>query len=194
MGFEPTGGLRPPHALQACALDRSAIPPQARAFYHTEASVARRAFQSILDGYEDINQLIANGGKITQKERGEIKRNFEIREGRIVLRERRRISAFLILKPLSVERKRNEMNKILGLFDAEAYSIPPDAKHLMRIVENCHKADDESFLTAQGMSFTSVEMFMMKAQKWQDIWNKTRESWGSGKYLRVRCLIGHPRG
>ena len=78
------------------------------------------------------------------------------------------------------ERKRNEMNKMLGLFETEVYSIPPGAKHLMGIVENSHRTDDESFLIAQGMSFTSVEMFMMKAQKWQDIWNKTRESWGIG--------------
>jgi len=41
----------------------------------------------------------------------------------------------------------------LGLFEAEVYNIPPGAKHLMGIVENSHRADDECFLIPQGEWF-----------------------------------------
>ena len=42
------------------------------------------------------------------------------------------------------ERKKKEWNEILGLFEAEVYKIPAGAKQLMGIVENSHRADDES--------------------------------------------------
>ena len=44
------------------------------------------------------------------------------------------------------KRKREEWNRILGLFGAEVYNIPPGAKQMMGIVENSHRVDDESFL------------------------------------------------
>jgi len=53
-----------------------------------------------LDGYEDINQLIERGCKITEGEKEKIKENFEIRKWGIVLKEQRRISSLLMLKPI----------------------------------------------------------------------------------------------
>ena len=53
-----------------------------------------------LDGYEDINQLIERGCKITEGEKEKIKESFEIRKGGIVLKEQRRISSLLMLKPI----------------------------------------------------------------------------------------------
>ena len=50
-------------------------------------------------------------------------------------------------------RKGEKWNKVLGLFEAEVYNIPPGAKHLMDIVENSHRADDEGFLIPQGEWF-----------------------------------------
>ena len=78
------------------------------------------------------------------------------------------------------ERKKREWNKILELFETEIYNIPAGAKQLMGIVENSHKADDESFLIVHGGVCSNTEQFIIKAQKWQDIWNKSRESFGIG--------------
>lgn len=78
------------------------------------------------------------------------------------------------------ERKKKEWNRILGLFEAEIYNIPPGAKQLMGIVENSHRVDDESFLIVHGGRSRSAREFLFKAQKWQDVWNKERESFGIG--------------
>jgi len=58
------------------------------------------SFKIFLDGYEDINQLIERGCKITEGEKERIKESFEIRKGGIVLKEQRRISSLLMLKPI----------------------------------------------------------------------------------------------
>ena len=78
------------------------------------------------------------------------------------------------------KRKREEWNRILGLFGAEVYNIPPGAKQMMGIVENSHRVDDESFLIIHGGRSRDWEEFLRKAKRWQDIWNKERESWGIG--------------
>jgi len=68
-------------------------------------------------------------------------------------------------------RKKEEWNKILGLFESNVYNIP-----LMGIVENSHRADDENFLIVHGGYVENSNQFMMKAQRWQDVWNKVRRS------------------
>ena len=73
------------------------------------------------------------------------------------------------------ERKKEEWNRILGLFGAEVYNIPLRAKQMMGIVENSHRVD-ESFLIIHGGRSRDWEEFLRKAQRWQDIWNKGRES------------------
>ena len=75
-------------------------------------------------------------------------------------------------------RKKEEWNKILGLFESNIYNIPSGEKHLMGIVENSHRADDENFLIVHGGYVENSNQFMMKAQRWQDVWNKVRRSWG----------------
>ena len=62
--------------------------------------LSRASRSSFLDGYEDINQLIERGCKITEGEKEKIKESFEIRKGGIVLKEQRRISSLLMLKPI----------------------------------------------------------------------------------------------
>ena len=75
-------------------------------------------------------------------------------------------------------RKRAEMNRILGLFNAEVYNIPPGAKHLMGIVENSHRKDDECFLVPCGNMIKDYIEFLTVAQRWQDKWNKERSNFG----------------
>jgi len=75
-------------------------------------------------------------------------------------------------------RKRAEMNRILGLFNAEVYNIPPGAKHLMGIIENSHRKDDECFLVPYGNMIKDYIEFLDVAQRWQDKWNKERSNFG----------------
>ncbi|ODN29644.1 transposase, partial [Fervidobacterium thailandense] len=44
------------------------------------------------------------------------------------------------------ERKLNEWNEIFEKLDLQLSPIPPKAKHLMGVIENTHRADDEYFL------------------------------------------------
>ena len=78
------------------------------------------------------------------------------------------------------ERKKEEWNRYLSLFDAEVYAIPPKAKHLQALVENSHRHDDESFLIIHAIRAMNKEMFLNKAQRWQDTWNIARSSFGIG--------------
>ena len=78
------------------------------------------------------------------------------------------------------EKKKKEWNKILGLFEAEVYNIPPGAKHLMGIVEHSHRVDDESFLIIHGGRSKNAKEFLFRAHKWQNVWNKSRHSFGIG--------------
>ena len=78
------------------------------------------------------------------------------------------------------ERKKEEWNNYLSLFDAEIYAIPPKAKHLQALVENSHRHDDESFLIIHAIRAMNKGEFIDKAQRWQDTWNIARSSFGIG--------------
>ncbi len=47
-------------------------------------------------------------------------------------------------------------------------------------MENSHRHDDESFLIIHAIRAMNKEMFLNKAQKWQDTWNIARSSFGIG--------------
>ena len=78
------------------------------------------------------------------------------------------------------DRKKEEWNRYLSLLDTEVYAIPPKAKHLQALVENSHRHDDESFLIIHAIRAMNKEMFLNKAQRWQDTWNIARSSFGIG--------------
>jgi len=63
------------------------------------------------------------------------------------------------------EKKLEQWNKSLSVFGATLDPIPPGAKHLLALVENAHRSDDEYFL-------------MIHAQRWQDTWNCYRPHCG----------------
>ncbi|ODN30592.1 transposase [Fervidobacterium thailandense] len=78
------------------------------------------------------------------------------------------------------ERKLNEWNEIFEKLDLQLSPIPPKAKHLMGVIENTHRADDEYFLMIHAERCRRKEEFLDKAQRWQDTWNKARPSNGKG--------------
>ena len=45
-------------------------------------------------------------------------------------------------------------------------------------MENSHRHDDESFLIIHAIRAMNKEMFLNKAQRWQDTWNIARSSFG----------------
>lgn len=44
------------------------------------------------------------------------------------------------------QRKLNKWNDMLSYLEVELNPIPPKAKHMMGIIENSHRADEEYFL------------------------------------------------
>ncbi len=78
------------------------------------------------------------------------------------------------------ERKLNEWNEIFEKLDLQLSPIPPRAKHLMGVIENSHRADDEYFLMNHAERCKNKVEFLDKAQRWQDTWNKARPSNGKG--------------
>ena len=79
-------------------------------------------------------------------------------------------------------KKLSSFNEMISIFESEVYNIPPGAKHLMGIVENSHRADDEYFLSIHPERCINYKEFLLKAQKWQDTWNTARGSFGIGMY------------
>ena len=77
-------------------------------------------------------------------------------------------------------KKRSYWRKILNKLGADIDPIPAGAKHLMAIIENAHRQDDESFLITQAERCKDKEEFMQKAQRWQDSWNYVRSHFGKG--------------
>ncbi len=69
------------------------------------------------------------------------------------------------------KRKLMEWNERLKPFGVELDPIPPGAKHLLAIVENSHRKDDEYFLLIHAQRCDNAAEFLKRAQMWQDTWN-----------------------
>ena len=78
------------------------------------------------------------------------------------------------------ERKLREWNDYLEMLGVELDPIPKGAKHLLGIVENSHRQDDEYFLGIHAERCRNKEEFLRKAERWQDTWNFFRPSFGIG--------------
>lgn len=68
-------------------------------------------------------------------------------------------------------KKLEEWNGYLSLLDVSLDPIQAGAKHLMALVENSHRADDEYFLMVHAERCNDTKTFLQKAQGWQDTWN-----------------------
>lgn len=79
-------------------------------------------------------------------------------------------------------KKLRQYNEMLSLLGVTLSPIPPAAKHLMAIVENSHRADDEYFLMIHAERCKNKDVFLYKAQLWQDTWNFYRPSSGKAMY------------
>ena len=75
-------------------------------------------------------------------------------------------------------KKLAEWNRRLASFQAVLDPIPPGAKHLMGLVENAHRVDDEYFLMIHAERCPHAYAFLAKAQGWQDTWNFYRPNFG----------------
>jgi hypothetical protein len=76
------------------------------------------------------------------------------------------------------DKKLKMWNESLSNIDVELYTIPPGAKHLMAVVENSHRADDEFFLIPYIEKCLNPKTFLYKAQTWQDTWNFAKPNFG----------------
>jgi len=74
--------------------------------------------------------------------------------------------------------KLEQWNKSLGVFGATLDPIPAGAKHLLALVENAHRSDDEYFLMIHAQRCSDTYAFLDKAQRWQDTWNCYRPHCG----------------
>lgn len=74
------------------------------------------------------------------------------------------------------ERKLRRWNMILSLLGVRLEAIPSGAKHLMAVVENSHRDDDEYFLMIRAERCNNTKTFLYKAQRWQDTWNFYKQS------------------
>src|ERR1700756_111638 len=78
------------------------------------------------------------------------------------------------------EKKLEQWNESLSVFGATLDPIPPGAKHLLALVENAHRSDDEYFLMIHAQRCSDTYAFLDKAQRWQDTWNFYRPHGGLG--------------
>jgi putative transposase len=78
------------------------------------------------------------------------------------------------------QKKLDEWNKSLSVFGVTLDPIPPGAKHLLALVENAHRSDDEYFLMIHAQRCFDTLGFLEKAQRWQDTWNFYRPHGGLG--------------
>lgn len=74
--------------------------------------------------------------------------------------------------------KLEKWNTILSVLGASLDPIPPGAKHLLALVENAHRSDDEYFLMIHAQRCSDTYAFLNKAQRWQDTWNCFRPHCG----------------
>jgi len=80
------------------------------------------------------------------------------------------------------QQKLDDWNRILSLLGVVLQPIPPRAKHLMALVENSHRADDEYFLMVHAERCQDSTVFLHKAQQWQDTWNFFKPSHGKAMH------------
>jgi hypothetical protein len=76
------------------------------------------------------------------------------------------------------QKKLEQWNKSLSVFGASLDPIPPGAKHLLALVENAHRSDDEYFLMIHAQRCCDTYAFLDRAQRWQDTWNCWRPHCG----------------
>lgn len=74
--------------------------------------------------------------------------------------------------------KLEKWNKSLSVLGASLDPIPPGARHLLALVENAHRSDDEYFLMIHAQRCSDTYAFLNKAQRWQDTWNCFRPHCG----------------
>lgn len=77
-------------------------------------------------------------------------------------------------------KKLAQWNQRLQSLGAVLDPIPAGAKHLLALVENAHRADDEYFLMIHAERCFHTLAFLRKAQQWQDTWNFYRHHFGLG--------------
>ncbi|KYC45193.1 MAG: Bacterial regulatory protein, Fis family [Candidatus Methanofastidiosum methylothiophilum] len=77
-------------------------------------------------------------------------------------------------------KKLSQWNDDLSRLNVELYTIPPGAKHLMGVIENSHRFDDEYFFIIHTERCFNTKSFLYKAQKWQDTWNFAKPNFGKG--------------
>lgn len=77
-------------------------------------------------------------------------------------------------------KKLAQWNQRLRGLNAILDPIPAGAKHLLALVENAHRADDEYFLMIHAERCLHTLAFLTKAQQWQDTWNFYRPNFGLG--------------
>jgi putative transposase len=77
-------------------------------------------------------------------------------------------------------KKLAQWNQRLGPLEAVLDPIPAGAKHLLALVENAHRTDDEYFLMIHAERCLHTLAFLTKAQQWQDTWNFYRPHFGLG--------------
>jgi len=75
-------------------------------------------------------------------------------------------------------KKLQDWNRRLRILGATLKPIPPGAKHLLALVENAHRDDDECFLIVHAERCLHTLAFIHKAQCWQDTWNLYRPHQG----------------
>lgn len=78
------------------------------------------------------------------------------------------------------EKKLKTFNDLVSILNAEAYTIPPRAKHLQGIIESSHKLDDEYFFSSHVLTCNDDRAFIKKAQEWLNVWNTARNHFGVG--------------
>lgn len=77
-------------------------------------------------------------------------------------------------------KKLAQWNQRLRPLEAMLDPIPAGAKHLLALVENAHRTDDEYFLMIHAERCLHTLAFLTKAQQWQDTWNLYRPHFGLG--------------
>jgi len=78
------------------------------------------------------------------------------------------------------KKKEEKLNELLRPWKAHFRSIPAGKKYLQGIVERSHRTDDEEFYRPHLENIQAKELFLQKAQMWQDTYNMLRPSWGRG--------------
>ena len=82
-----------------------------------------------------------------------------------------------------------DINDYLEMLGVELDPIPKGTKHLLGMVENSHRQDDEYFLEIHAERCENKVEFLRKAERWQDTWNFFRPSFGIGMNGKTLFLL-----